>query len=464
MALGYLNRPELTAERFLPDPFRGVPHARLYKTGDQVRWRADGQLEFLGRLDHQVKIRGFRIEPGEVEAVLNQHPAVRESIVVACEDFLGGKGLIAFLLLKAGQTPLVIPELRRFTEQKLPAYLLPSDFAIVEDWPLTPQGKVDRRRLQVSAWRTRMRRYRGYVPAQNPLQALFVQVWEELLNQRPIGILDDFFELGGHSLLALRMVARLEHLCGRKLPVAYLFAGATIRQLSAAIMEPEANQPVWPLVQVQAGACQRALFFLHGDFQGGGVYCANLARHLGLDQPLYALSPHGVSGLSLLPTVETMAADHLARLRTVQPQGPYCLGGFCSGGLIAFEMAQQLQAQDQQVAALVLIAPARLQSRSGQSLPLAPPDLTRWSWEARRLLALRYCAQVCAYYRPRRYAGKITLLQPKDVSHKAEESLRIWKELATEVAVQFVSGNHETALSVYIQEVAEHFRQCLRSS
>ncbi|MDQ3255227.1 MAG: amino acid adenylation domain-containing protein [Acidobacteriota bacterium] len=353
LARGYLNRPELTAERFVPHPFSDEANARLYKTGDLVRYLPDGALEYLGRLDHQVKIRGFRIEPDEIKTVLAQHPAVRECVVVAREDTPGDKRLAAYVVPIQKPTHLV-NELQHFLKQRVPDYMLPSAFVMLDALPLTLNGKVDRQALPAPD-RARFDSEREFVAPRNALEQQLAQIWEEVLGVQPVGIKDNFFELGGHSLLVVRMMDRIEQEGGKKLPLATLFAEATVEHLAGVFSQRVAEDASPSLVQVQLGNSQRPFFFLHGDYTGGGFYCLNLARHLGADQPFYVLQPHGIDGQPIPSTIEAMATDHLKTLRTFQPEGPYLLGGYCNGGLVAFEMARQLVAQGQKVEQLVLL-------------------------------------------------------------------------------------------------------------
>ncbi len=228
LARGYLNRPGLTAERFMRHPFSDDPHARLYRTGDLARYLPDGNLEFLGRIDQQVKIRGFRIEPGEIEAVLSHHPAVREAVVVAREDTPGDKHLIAYVVFHE-ELAAAVADLRDHVLKALPAYMMPSAFVLLEALPLMPNGKVDRRRLPAPD-PVRLTMRETFVAPASMVHHQLVQIWEELLDMRPIGLRDNFFYLGGHSLLATRLVARIEQVCGKKIPLATLFARPTIEE------------------------------------------------------------------------------------------------------------------------------------------------------------------------------------------------------------------------------------------
>jgi amino acid adenylation domain-containing protein len=356
LARGYLNRAELTAERFVANPFAQEAAARLYKTGDRARYLPDGNIECLGRLDHQVKIRGFRVELGEIEAVLSQHPAVREAVVVAHEQEPGEKRLVAYVVL-AGERAASTSELREQVLNALPVYMVPSAFVELEALPLTPNGKVDRRGLPAPEPITRAAG-EPYVAPTLMEHYQLIQIWEELLDVRPISIRDNFFYVGGHSLLAARLVERIEQTFGKKLPLDTLFAGPTIEQLAQALQAGAQQHSRTSLVAVQAGGSMRPFFYLHGAWESDAFYCFHLAQHLGPDQPFYALKPYAFDSSGALPTIEEMAAAHLRLVRSVQPQGPYLLGGFCNGGLVAYEMAWQLQAQGQRVDQLVLVEPA----------------------------------------------------------------------------------------------------------
>ncbi len=363
LARGYLNHPDLTAERFIPHPFSDEPGARLYKTGDLARYRADGNIEFLGRLDHQVKIRGFRIELGEIEAVLGLHPAVRETVVVAREDVPGDKHLVAYVVFHKEQTATV-GVLQSHLMKQLPTYMVPSAFVLLEALPITSNGKVDRRALPAPQPTKRTAEETFVAPTLLGHQQL-IHIWEELLDARPIGIRDNFFHLGGHSLLAAHLVARIEQDFRKKIPLSTLFAGPTIEDMANALYRQEDASSQTPLVAVQLGESRRPFFFLHGDWTGGAFYCFTIASTLGADQPFYVLEPYKVDDQHIPPTLEAMAAAHLKALRAVQPDGPYLLGGFCNGGLVVYEMARQLYAEGQRIDLLVLVNPT-------------PPGRFRW--------------------------------------------------------------------------------------
>jgi amino acid adenylation domain-containing protein len=504
LARGYLNRPELTAERFIRHPFSNDPHARLYRTGDLARYLPDGNLEFLGRIDQQVKIRGFRIEPGEIEAVLSHHPAVREAVVVAREDTPGNKRLIAHVVFHEEQAATVA-DLQDHVLKALPAYMMPSAFVLLEALPLMPNGKVDRRRLAAPDL-VRLTMRETFVAPTLLVQQQLVQIWEELLDVRPIGIRDNFFYLGGHSLLATRLVARIEQVCGKKIPLATLFAGPTIEDLANALQTEaeEGRSSRAHVVAVQASGSKPPFFYLHGAWNSEAFYCFSLARCLGPDQPFYALEPYNFDGLQVAPTIETMAAAHIRSLRTVQPEGPYLLGGFCNGGLVAYEMARQLHAQGQRVDLLVLIEPAYppvlhkvvrgLISRVGNLLGLGQDKHLEWFLHLRHMYkyvrhqrrledlkefraidpsietliptadALRQdniaiSNWIIAGYGYSPYPGKVTLFCARE-----EPFGGVWRRKAAkekDIEVHVIPGTHLGCLTDHVQALAEQLRMCL---
>ena len=240
LARGYLKRPELTSEKFIPDPFSNRPGARLYQTGDLARYLPDGNLEFLGRLDHQVKVRGYRIECGEIETALKSHPAVRDTVVVARED-KGQKRLVAYVVPGENQA-LTTSDLRGFLKQKLPDFMVPSVFALLESLPLTPNGKVDRRALPVADL-ANSEPNSAYVSPQSKLENSIVRIWQEVLNVEKVGTHDNFFDLGGHSLLMVEVNQQLKNVIGRNVPIVQMFRYPTVRALAKSLSQNPAIQP-----------------------------------------------------------------------------------------------------------------------------------------------------------------------------------------------------------------------------
>jgi amino acid adenylation domain-containing protein len=373
LAQGYLNRPELTDDKFIPNPFIQEQGARMYKTGDLARFLPNGNIEFLGRGDYQVKIRGFRIELGEIEAVLSQHPSIVQTVVIAYEHIPGDKRLVAYVVLNQ-HTTATISELRRFLKEKLPEYMVPSVFVLLEALPLTPSGKVNRSALPAPE-QVLQEPEATFVAPRDNLEQKLLQIWEEVLGIQPIGIMDNFFDLGGHSLLAIRLFALIEKKFAKKLPLATLFQSNTVESLAKILRQGEekalGNQVLsrlgenksktsWSsLVEIQPTGSKPPLFCIHP--LGGETLCyRNLARHLGSEQPVYGLQPIGLDGKQPHHTrIEDMASHYIQEIQTIQPNGPYFLLGWSFGGFIVYEMAQQLYSQGEKVALLGMIESIR---------------------------------------------------------------------------------------------------------
>jgi len=505
LARGYLGRPELTAERFTPDPF-GSAGERVYRTGDLVRFRpADDpglELEFLGRIDHQVKIRGFRIELGEVEAVLRSHPAVRDCVVDVREEGPGDRRLIAWTVLERPE-----PALAEALREKLPAYMVPSAFVSLEQLPLLPNGKVDRRALPAPG-----RRSEGFEPPRDEIELRLARLWEDLLNVRPVGIHDNFFALGGHSLLVVRLMGSIERLLGRRLPVSALMEAPTVAQM-ASLVRREAGLPRSLLVPIQPGVhpaeaapeLRPPLYLVHPV--GGNVLCyVPLAQTGTLDGPLYGLQAPGHEELTEPWTIETMAERYLAAIREIQPEGPYMLAGWSLGGVVAFEMARQLEAQGSEAALVAMIDPgpprrgsaapdtheldelaafafdlrglAGLDTSAPLSLPrdvatldallannevraLLPPDLS--ADHLRQLFALhRANRRALEAYRPHPYGGRITLLRAAASVALSPETAQAWSDLAAGgLDVHILPGDHYALLRApHVGTLAERLAAC----
>lgn len=354
LAREYIHHPELTAERFNMRQIGAKAEERLYRTGDLARWRPDGYLEYLGRRDHQVKIRGFRVEPAEIEKVLAAHANVREGIVVVREKARGEHELLAYAVLRR---PLAIDaasrDVRSFLEGHLPAHMLPTELIILEAFPLTPSGKVDRARLPAPV---RGKRRNGVAPAapQTAEERELVAIWEQTLKRQPIGIDDDFFELGGHSLLAVRLFGEIERAFGASLPLTTLLRAPTVRRLAEAVAGHRETGIARSLIAIQEKGSKPPLFCVH-PLGGGALGYTSLARHLGAEYSVYGLQARGFDGKGDPDTsIEEMAAHYLSEIRATQPYGPYYLCGLSAGGVIAFEIAQQLERVGEHVALLAM--------------------------------------------------------------------------------------------------------------
>ncbi|MET8013973.1 amino acid adenylation domain-containing protein [Streptomyces sp. NPDC005271] len=348
---GYLRRPGMTAERFVADPF-GAPGERMYRTGDLVRWTAEGRVRYLGRTDHQVKIRGFRIEPGEVEAVLATHPTVAKAAVLAREDLPGEKRLVAYVVPAEGEREPSAPgadgeALAAHIARSLPDYMVPAAFVTLESFPLTANGKLDRRALPAPS---------GTAPItthpRTPEERLLAELFAELLGVPAVGVHDDFFRLGGHSFLATQLVRRIRTTFGVELSVRSVFEAPTVARLAEELGSDTTGDPLAPLLPLRTEGERPALFCVHPG-TGTTWSFAGLLAHLAPDQPLYGLQARGLTEPDRMPaSLAEMAADYVARMRTVQQSGPYALLGWSFGGLVAHAMAVQLEEEGEKVSLL----------------------------------------------------------------------------------------------------------------
>ena len=347
VARGYWKRPELTAQKFVADPFE--IGERLYRTGDMARYLPDGRIEFWGRLDDQVKIRGYRIELGEVETVLSGHPAIRECVAAAFPDGSEEKRLVAYVVARS-QMPTAA-ELRAFARKTLPEYMVPAMFIPLDHLPMTPNAKVDRRALP-SPGTDRPQLDKPFVAPRDALEQELARIWERVFQLGSVGVQDDFFELGGHSLLAGRIFAEIEKSRGRSLPPTTLLQAPTIEKLGLLLGSERAPSGWRSLVPIQTGGSRTPLFCMHAG-AGTILFYQDLAHALGPDQPVYGLQARGLYGdQSPHCEVAEMAAHYASEIRTVQPTGPYYLTGFCFGGLLAFAVASELRRTGGEVALL----------------------------------------------------------------------------------------------------------------
>lgn len=409
VARGYWKRPELTAERFIPDPFVGTPHALLYRTGDRGRWRGDGQLEFLGRTDDQVKIRGQRVELGEIETVLAAHPGVRSAAVSVRGGAETRRTLVAFVTCLPGETPRS-DDLRRWLRTRLPDAMVPADVIVLPELPVNANGKVDRRALaELASKRQRVKEpvdvagmpmdsvgsddLQDANASPTLLEAALTQIWQRLFECDAIDPAADFFQLGGDSLLAVQMATELERLLGRSIPIATLFAAPTIESLARTLAD-ESWIPAWKsLVVLQPDGSQPPLFVVHG--MGGDVfYVSRLARLLGPDQPVYGIRADAADGPELPEGgVEALAIRYAREIRALQPEGPYRLGGYSAGGWFAYAVATELRSQGHAVTILIFDTNPSCtlpwQARGWQFLALAALSITGLSYHTEKMSHMR---------------------------------------------------------------------------
>jgi amino acid adenylation domain-containing protein len=502
LALGYWNRPDLTARAFETDA-RG---RRAYRTGDLGRLRADGCLEHLGRRDSRTKIRGITVSLAEVEAALARLPSIREAAVIAGTDAHHERRLLAYYVPAAGSEPTV-SELRRHLAEELPPQMIPSRYRRLAALPLNQNLKVDRNALPAPT-RARPALDQAYAPPEDPTQSELVRIWQELLEVEPVGIRDDFFDLGGDSLLATEMLAAIEEAIGVEASPSILLSGSTVEHVAARLARPgKASAAVAP---VQTDGSKAPLYFLHGDYLGGGLYCRKIARALGPEQPVFALTPCGLDGEAAPLTIEEMATRHLQALRRHRPHGPYRLAGNCNGGLIALEMARRLAEEGETVEPLLVIRTSaanarfsrarRLIERGGRLLGLSEVTqrslVRRWRWFVRawsaasppgrvglvvgklirlvrrpaggagrpgpeasaapddrdRLIAT--FTDAADDYVPLPYRGKVVLFWPAEEPEPAADTLRWWRRISPGAEVETIPGDHLTSITVHGQAFA----------
>jgi aspartate racemase len=515
VARGYLNRPELTAAKFVPNPFSKIPGDKLYKTGDRVRWLPCGELEFLGRLDNQVKIRGFRVELGEIESALARHPDIKSVAVVTRDLPTRGRQIVAYPVLRNGHKPLN-GDLQSFLRASLPEYMVPSDYVFLDALPTSPSGKVDRLALPAPE-EADPQAAEELLGPRDQVESELVKIWEGLLGKKPISIRANFYDLGGHSLLAVRVIAAIESTVGKKLPLSTLISAPTIEKLAVSLRDEDGSNSS-TLVAIQAHGAKPPLFCVHG---GGGEVTRflPLARQLGLDQPLYGLRSPELDGNPTLVSVEFLAQKYLQELRNLKPEGPYYIAGASFGGLVAFEMARQLEEQGAEVALLTLFDtgnPAFQRSlpfltslkfglwhfgakckdhweRFARAKPRQRPqvllqtlgavkarvDFLFWglscqyfNWRERPLPVrlrdnLKLFTAVGLRFRPKPYAGRITLFKAAEEGAEFGPDPDLgWGSIAHGgVEVYEVPGDHMTILDEpRVAKLAEQLRLCLKAA
>lgn len=349
---GYLNRPELTAERFLCDPFSTDSGARMYKTGDLARFLSSGDIEYCGRIDFQVKIRGLRIELGEIENVIRDFPGIHQTVMVAREDVPGEKRLVAYLV-PTDTDNFRTRDLRDFLKTKLPDYMIPAAIVSLPVLPLTSVGKVDRRALPAPTY-DNLNSNREITLPRTQTERLMSQIWSKFLGIEKVGTRESFFDLGGDSLLALLMFAQISKEFGNTLSLNSLFDSPTIEQLSLVIDKGRAQGPKYRLVTIRAEGTRPPLFWIPGGI-GSVLAFRRVSVLLGQDQPVYGLEFRLPENGEAFEDIAVRASHFVEQMRALQPTGPYYIAGFCSGVLVAYEMAQQLAAAGQKVAFLALV-------------------------------------------------------------------------------------------------------------
>jgi amino acid adenylation domain-containing protein len=354
LARCYLERPELTAERFIPDPFLGADE-RLYRTGDLARYFDDGELEFLGRSDFQVKIRGYRVELGEVEAELLLRSDIKQAVCTTHTDASNQKVIVAYVVLSSSK-PVHSESIREELSHRLPDYMVPGHIVALQEMPVTSNGKLDRKALPLPVAQSEQS---AFVPARSPEEAAMVAIWEELLNVKPVSASADFFAHGGHSLLAVMMASRIKTTFGVEIPVSRILQTPRLNELTASLKEPSLIQSQGALVALRPQTGSRSSFFFIHDGDGETLLYRNLASRLPAGMDAYGIIPKASGRLQMAhSTIDEMAHWYAEQIVERQAQGPYLLGGLCAGGLIAFETARVLRKQGRTVGMLLLLEAA----------------------------------------------------------------------------------------------------------
>lgn len=519
VASGYWRRPDLTHERFIPHPFSDQAGGRLYRTGDLVRYRSDGQVVHLGRLDRQIKIRGFRIEIGEIEAALSAHSLIRQTVVTARDDQSGSKQLVAYFIPTGARRPSV-SELKTFLQTTLPDYMIPAHFMALDAFPLTDNKKVN-----VLALPDPLRQPREaggkVIKPRTTVEVQLTALWQHVLEVTDIHLHDNFFDLGGHSLKAVQLFAYIEHVFGKKLPLATLFQAPTIAQFAKILTASNWMPPWHSLVAVQPSGAAIPVFAVPGI--GGNVLMfAQLAKLLGPNQPFYGLQARGLDGKEKpFASLVEMAAHYIGEIQAVQSKGPYRIAGTCTGGVIAYEMAQQLRARNETVMLMIMeswhplsykghpsklkkllrpvlftlnraldfLASTQEESSAGR-LRLGRDKLVTWIQRAfdksedtflDKFLGEVYVNQrvanatleACASYNALEYKGKLlnVVASERVVGNSVVDTRRMWESLAIEGAVAatipapdsgqlFVSPHVEALANILRSYLEQEFPSC----
>jgi len=454
---GYWRRADLTRATFQSDP--ADSRSRIYRTGDVGRLLPDGCLELLGRRDHQVRVRGYRVHPGEIEAALTEHAAVREAVVTAWVAADGETHLAAYVVPRtpAGAHAAT---LREFLRTRLPVYMVPSAFINLDTLPVGPDGKVNREALPPPPRPTAARGV-DFVSPRSPLEHQVAGIWEDLFGVHPIGANDDFFDLGGDSVLAAALVVAIEETCGRVLAPAALLEAPTVTALAALLTREEETFDD-PLTALRGSGSLPPMIFVHND-HGRGLYTHALARALDPDRPFHAVHLHGLARRELPTTVEAIAADRLVAVRAECPHGPYVLGGHGEGGLVALEMARQLRAEGKRVESVLLVdtrAPGlavRALHRASEGLArmrrLPPDERAEFFW---RLVQVSEGVASHARY----YAHRVQALRRTDLEGRAEF---VGRQLARAVhGLAQLSGRSPRRAPAAIAEPTQAYRRAIQ--
>lgn len=377
VAKGYLNRADLTAERFVSDPFSAGAGAKLYRSGDLGRFTPDGEIACLGRIDHQVKVRGYRIELAEIEYALLKQDGVKEAVVSVRTDNPDDARLAAYIVLRNDESVTgqeKIRSLKQALNGLLPDYMVPDDYVFLDSIPSTPNGKIDRKALPKPAAVT-IKDHTTYLAPRTDIEKQLAGLWEQLLGLQKISVTDNFFELGGHSLVAVQMMARIEKITSKRLPIATLLEYPTIEGLALRLNIEEGAPGFKSLVPIKPGGSKPPLYIIHGE--GLNVlYFNTLAINMDSDQPVYGLQALGLKGETPLEVMEDIAANYVREIIAHNPDGPYYLAGYSFGGYVAVEMRKQFIALGKEVKLIIFDTDAEKSEYKSQ-LYLIPRKIKR---------------------------------------------------------------------------------------
>ncbi|HEY3328726.1 MAG TPA: amino acid adenylation domain-containing protein [Capsulimonadaceae bacterium] len=508
LSAGYLNRDDLTQERFIVNPFSNDPDSRLYRTGDRARWLPDGAIEFLGRKDQQVKLRGYRIELGEIEQAINLYPNVRESVVVAKSVGDSDKRLVAYIVPQSPKGIVDSIELRAHLAATLPSYMIPAAFVTLPEIPLNTNGKPDRAKLPEPDEAQSSVATSVDAP-KDDIEAKVIAIWERLLGRGGISRADNFWHLGGHSLLAVRLFVEIEKEFDKRLPLPTLFKSPTVELLADAIRGPIAVDAWDSLVPIQPNGSRPPIYCVH-HIDGVVVCYRELAQYLGEDQPVWGIQAQGLDGIQTPGTkVETIAAKYVEDIIKVNPTGPYLLCGLSFGGVVAFEIACQLRAGGRHVDFVGLIdtygpdyfrqepnyekeRPLFMRTldqfhalrglegnerktflsqklknginrlKKANGLNVVADDVKDYLPEALKAIKEANEKALLEYY-PKAYPGELILFRAAErLDRKFTDPLLAWGSLAEDVIVREVLGNHYTIIQEpFVQKLALEMRFCM---
>ncbi len=378
LALGYLNHPNLTKEKFIPHPFSDDPDAKLYRIGDRCRFLPDGTIEFLGRVDHQVKVRGFRIELAEVERTLTSFPGASQAKVITRGENSADRHLAAFLVSDNGAL-IDKPALDAYLKAHLPPYMIPTTIVVLKEFPLNANGKIDTARLPTA---DRNQATTTQPPhATSEMETRLLKIWQEILGRNGFSIHESFFDLGGHSLLGLRLFARLQKEIGYRAPLATLFSNPTVHTLAKCIEQATAApQPPSLVARIKPTGSRPPLVCIHGG-DGGILFYRDLANKLHADQPMLAIESPALFDTTFdltSITIPSLSDHYISLIKQAEPRGPYFLGGYSFGGIMAYELACRLRNMGEEVALLVLFDTANPAHEQERRYTLPQRIKARW--------------------------------------------------------------------------------------